>query len=632
MLQRLEKLKVHANPEPWHLGMPLQDERTLKRPADDITPDEAHVDPTPSEDQNPADELLLLALDPARWHAIRQRNCVDSVLGYLRQQENIVLSPFSLMSCMAMMCRGASREQENALAFKELAYYCWPTSDEQANHDDASHDALSKYVTQLKTVQACEGANIIMANQLKDDYVADITNHFAAVNKEPSQWTEVNGMVRRITRMQSDIFKDKPGGSVLINAVYFEDRWVSPFHEKLSNMTFKRSSGDLQHVKTMTLKAQMRLAKHGHMTAVHMLYETPGMGAWFVKNSEPTTGWKDDISYDNLKSFILQEFVSQTLTSSKERLVVKVPQFNLTDSIDLKEVFQNVTEHKITRVFTGGGNLDRMTRHKDEYFSFFKQNCMLKVDPKGTTAAAVSFSGTTRGGPTFHTVSFAHTFYMVIHYFDTILFVAKIGSPTDRAESGEQPDKDTAIDTRNGNISAHFAQEEMCTQQENLRPPVHVCVAGIRRAMQIRTKLCDDKYDHVGSVVPAEDITDAYEDEDGRAIPADNLDRMLDKGQAVLVRTYKVHACPVIRVYLNFPTPAGLSLEECKTTTIRFRPIYVNEDGSEEPEEDDIEFKYNNGSFELPFPISKSKGDKEDGWLLRDEEKFPFLKIRFCMH
>jgi hypothetical protein len=221
---------------------------------------------------------------------------------------------------------------------------------------------------------------------------------------------------------------------------------------------------------------------------------------------------------------------------------------------------------------------------------------------------------------------------MVIHYFDTILFVAKIGSPTDHSESGEQPAKDTAIDTRNGNISAHFAQEEMGIQQENVRPPVGVCIAGIRRAIKIRTKLCQDKYDDVGSVVPAKDITDAYEDEDGKAIPADDLDRMLDEGQAVLVRRYTVDACPVVRVYLNFPTPAGLSPEECKTTKIRFRPSYMHEDGSEEVMEDDIDFRYNDGSFELPFPISKSYGEGEDGWLLRDENRFPFLKIRFRMH
>ncbi len=72
----------------------------------------------------------------------------------------------------------------------------------------------------------------------------------------------------------------------------------------------------------------------------------------------------------------------------------------------------------------------------------------MKVDPKGTTTAAVSFAATTHSvKPTPKTVTFAHTFYMVIHYFDTILFVDKIGSPTDRSESGEQSAKDTAIDT-----------------------------------------------------------------------------------------------------------------------------------------------------------------------------------------
>ena len=33
------------------------------------------------------------------------------------------------------------------------------------------------------------------------------------------------------------------------------------------------------------------------------------------------------------------------------------------------------------------------------------------------------------GGPTYNKISFAHTFYMVIHHIDRILSVAKVDSP-----------------------------------------------------------------------------------------------------------------------------------------------------------------------------------------------------------
>jgi len=398
-------------------------------------------------------------------------------------------------------------------------------------------------------------------------------------------------------------------------------------------MTFKTNSNTLLNVKTMTVKGKFRLAKHGHMTAVHMLYETPGMGAWFVKNSEPTKGYEDAISYDNLRSFIQQEFVSRSLTSSKSTLLVKVPKFTLQYSMDLKNVFQNVKSDKITKVFQAG-NLDRMTTSKSEYFSIFKQNCMLKVDPKGTTAAAVTFAGTTRGmGSRPKTVTFAHTFYMVIHYLDTILFVAKIGCPSDVAESGEGPDADTAPDTtdKSGHVSAHFVKEEMDLQKANLTPTLKVCMAKCRRDMNVRTKLHDGKDDETGEFIDKKKITDVYEDQEGIAIAEDQVERMLNEGSAVLVRTYTVDPGLLIRVSVSFPMPQGLSpaeQTELSETKFKFKPVYVKENGEQEAE-DWLVFKHNEPPYELPFPLQKDLGEEEDGWLFLDEWSKPFLKLRF---
>jgi serine protease inhibitor len=73
-----------------------------------------------------------------------------------------------------------------------------------------------------------------------------------------------------------------------------------------------------------------------------------------------------------------------------------------------------------------------MATDENECVSRFDQECILKVDQEGTEAAAVTTSGTTRGGggPHYKDISFKHTFYMVIHHNNTILFVAKVASPT----------------------------------------------------------------------------------------------------------------------------------------------------------------------------------------------------------
>jgi hypothetical protein len=470
-----------------------------------------------------------------------------------------------------------------------------------------------------------------MSTLLEPQYVQDIETNFEAKNKATTAWKEVNAEVRKLTKMTSDVIPEQPSGSVLINAIYFKDLWVLPFKEKLSVMQFKTCQNTTSNVKMMTLKTTLRITKHGNMTAVNMSYETLGMGAWFVKNHEQT-GYQDSTSYDALTSFIQQEFVSQNLTSSEKLVEVKVPQFELKESIDLRQVFECLPSHKITEIFVQG-NLDRMTTNNKEFFSIFKQDCMLKVDPKGTTASAVSVGVTTRGHPPpTPKITFAHTFYMVIYHHDTILFVAKIGSPQHFADiAGDAPEADTVEDTKYGHISAHFATKTMNLQLQNLqnKKKPDVCIKGIQRSINIQTKLHDDEDDEEGEVIDSSQITDVYEDASGNEIAADKIQENLAAGSATLVRTYTVKTNLLIRVLITFPSPEGTTKEEKDTTQIHFTPVYVHDHGGKEAV--DAQYSKYDELYELPFPLQKEAGEEEDGWELKDSAQIQkiFLKLRF---
>jgi hypothetical protein len=106
---------------------------------------------------------------------------------------------------------------------------------------------------------------------------------------------------------------------------------------------------------------------------------------------------------------------------------------------------------------------------------------------------------------------------------------------------------------------------------------------------------------------------------------------MLNEGSAVLVRTYTVDPNLLIRISVSFPMPQGLSPSEQaerSKTKFRFKPVYVKDNGEQEPE-DWLEFSHNEPPYELPFPLQKESGEEEDGWLLLDEWSKPFLKLRF---
>ena len=597
--------------------------------------------PAEQEEQPPTEQMQALTvyqtpvmpINP-RWHVEKQNNCINAVLGYLVlgdpdpskeknvQAINAVLSPFSLMCCMAMMCRGASRVRNNALPYKQLAHYCWPTDDARDDLDTSAHEFLKVFVAQLTGNPACNWKNIIMSDNLKEDYVSDIKTNFKALEKKTDDWEWVNAQVTSVTHMNSKVLDEKPSGSVLINAIYFQDQWIFPFDKVIKGMQFKSSEGTISLVKMMTLKQRLRIAKHGHMTAVNMLYETPGLGAWFVKNSDQETGFDNKVAFNNLTSFLNQEFVDQTLTSSQQLLEVKIPQFKLEESINLKQVFQSLHSHAITEIFRTN-NLDRMTQNTSEAFSMFRQDCMLKVDRLGTTAAARTVAATTRGsrGPTYLKVTFAHTFYMVIYHRDTILFVAKIGCPQDHAESGGSPATDEVVDTVHGHVSSHYADQEMALQLSYQKNILKVVVGGIERSIKIVTKLHDGKDDEDGEV-----IVDEKKDEKIIKKKIEDTTEVV-RGSEIPIRTYTVDTNLLIRVNVKFPTPAGMSEEDAEKTKIRFTPVYVKDTGEEEPE-DLLALNFDQ-SFELPFPLQKEAGEEEDGWSFKDYNGKTFLKLRF---
>ena len=85
-------------------------------------------------------------------------------------------------------------------------------------------------------------------------------------------------------------------------------------------------------------------------------------------------------------------------------------------------------------------------------------------------------------------------------------------------------------------------------------------------------------------------------------------------------RRYIVDAEQLIKVYVQ-----NLS----RTSSIAFTPVYVGDDGGEEP---DAEMELKCGEQkELPFPLQKPVGEEEDGWVLKDGGGAPVLELRFAL-
>ena len=130
---------------------------------------------------------------------------------------------------------------------------------------------------------------------------------------------------------------------------------------------------------------------------------------------------------------------------------------------------------------------------------------------------------------------------------------------------------------------------------QQLREEVHDFDGACDWLLQVTVKQHDGKYEEEGERI------DAFKVQTGKNY-----------------RLYTVDAGQQLRVYLR-----NLSLVK----TISFTPVYVNEEGTEETQEEQ-KLKSFEGQ-ELPFPLKKENGDREDSWILKDERGTTLLGLRF---
>jgi serine protease inhibitor len=537
-------------------------------------------------------QLTVVHAPPVpHWHVSRQNHCMYTILSGLPHNENVVLSPFSLISCMAMLCRGATLGP----ARDQLAHYCWPcAADSTACDDAAALSALSAFVSQLAGVKVCRYANILMSDHVNvQDFKDDILEHFKAKPYGLNDFGAVNDLVQKITTISKKVLPRKPDGTVLINAVYFADTWTYEFDEKLlEGMPFTQPTGSRVNVDMMNQKNKMSVAQFNHVTAVHLPYKTPGLGAWFVKHDIQYT---HEAAYEALQTFLQHEFVSLTLPKSTKHVDLTVPKFTMSSSIDLLKLFSQTTGHKITDVFKSAGNLARMTNATNECVTRFDQECILEVDQKGTVAAAFTAVAATRSpgsGPQYNYISFKHTFYMVIHHNDTVLFVAKVASPTPSAISLEPPP-----------VSHHEPPATKKKATHLSGSPILVKIDDKPTLLMVDVKLHDGKDDKEGKSI-------GYTQTTVNDIP---------------ILTYVVKLNLLIRVTIGVPKQPTIPDD----TTVKLQEVYITENGKEEPE--DIKDLKLNDPYELIFPLQKSAGEKPDGWDLRDAAGNTVLKLRFII-
>lgn len=365
--------------------------------------------------------LMSDADEPVPCHLAGQQQCIKTALEYFPAEDNVVLSPFSLISCMAMLLRGAT-----ASAQAELAPYCC--------HSSVSDEELTRFVAQLSGSQVCQSVNILMSDRAmlpryRAEMIAVFASHPFTLSNEDT--ASVNALVQRVTKMQTAVLNRAPEATTLINAIRFADTWCTQFSPHTTRRTFHLQGGAEAECDMMSQTSDLPVLQMRDMTAVHLGYQTKDFGAWFVKDENPC----HQSAYIALQLFLKQNWWDPAAIPTK-RVELDVPKFDIEYNIDLLTMLLKTDKHKVEQIFEAG-SLTNMSTDASEKISRFTQECVLKVSQSGTEAAARTVAGATRGAvERYEAITFDHTFYMVIYFKRTILFVAKIANPTPSGQTG----------------------------------------------------------------------------------------------------------------------------------------------------------------------------------------------------
>ena len=348
------------------------------------------------------------------------------------ENENVFISPLSISMALGMTLNGANGqtydEMQSTLQFQELSL---PEINE-------GYKSLMELLTKLDPKVQMEIANSVWSRQgfsVEEEFSNNLTNYFNAQTSEldfddPESVDVINDWVSKNTNKKIDtILEGIPDGTVmyLINAVYFKGDWVYKFDtEQTKERDFIREDGEIKKVEMMTQELSTDYYQDEEVQMVNLPY---GKGLFTMSLIRPVD---ESIPID---SFINEQINLQNIDNwdsnlNKDTIGVYLPKLELEYEENLNTSLKNMG---MPTAFTSGADFTNINRNGGLFITSVKHKTFLKLDEKGTEAAAVTSVGigTTSVGSSTPVFNFNRSYMMILREKEsgTILFLGKVKNP-----------------------------------------------------------------------------------------------------------------------------------------------------------------------------------------------------------
>jgi len=348
---------------------------------------------------------------------------------------NIVISPYSIGSAMAMATSGARGKTASQMV-DVLGY---PAGPEELG---TLAEALDKRVSQPARD---EDATITLANALhltrygdlvSDDYKNLAKTKFGAEIFAGSDLKAINDWVAGKTQGRiKQILKrlDPYSVCVLLNAVHFKAGWASPFEAKATAPgEFHLSRDETVQVPTMHVTAKFRLIRAHTFDAVALPYKGDRLA--MIVFQPARSGAPGEVAI-HLPRETIASVIADLHRVEPERLALSMPKFRTEFGADLIPPFVDLGLElpfdQDRADFTGMINT---TNEKDRvHISQIRHKAFIEVDENGTEAAgstAVEFAvRSLPPAPTKFSIDRPFLYMIVDARSGAVLFMGRVSDP-----------------------------------------------------------------------------------------------------------------------------------------------------------------------------------------------------------
>jgi serpin B len=347
--------------------------------------------------------------------------------------DNVVFSPYSVYSMLAMLALGTNRTTKeqitSALKWKPGEDH-WTAISLMRGYFEEDDNQVGSTLDVANNGWVARGMNMLDEFQNKMEDIFGVTLNVEDFSQSAVVRDRINKWVSDNTGQNiPELFPPKSFNSltkmVIANAVYFKGAWTIPFDKSNTNRdVFTKEDGSNIQVDYMYRSGKFQHTADGDVEVLELPYGDNGrFSMLFVKPRD--NGEMSKLS-KNMDGKSLGKFMSSL---NKNTLEIWIPKFTIKKALDLVDVLRRL---RVTDAFsTRYADFSRITGEKELFVSSAQHKAYIKVDETGTTAAGASGVGMAAVSmpPSFN-LDRPFLFFVVNKRCNTIIFSGKVMDPT----------------------------------------------------------------------------------------------------------------------------------------------------------------------------------------------------------